>query len=119
MYQAKSVNDVPTVGRRKGFPLRLHGDHWRAIHLAYTWMKAKGENPPDIDELMASVVPPFDELSEKLRTTRLRAKDIRPMAYLLAYAALLPFKGNYTLAGRARTLEKIDPNELLADAVRE
>jgi hypothetical protein len=119
MVKSRPTNAVPVVDSRKGFPLKLHGEHWKSIHIAYVWMKHHGQSTPDVDALMAEeVIPTLDEAVGGWRSIRIRAKDIAPMVHLLHYAASLPFQSGFTLKKRAVALSKIDPNDLLADAAR-
>lgn len=111
-----SVNDAPTLGRRKGFGVKLAAHHIVCLHLAYTWMKHCGHSLPEVDALVARVLP-VDAIG-KGQTLRIRAGEIPAMVYLLEYTATLPFSGGCTFGRRAKALKKIDTHDLLADAGR-
>lgn len=111
---------IPKVGRVPGLPVKMNGDHWRALHVTYVWLQSKGQTTPEIDDLMA-VIPSFEAGEAqgwKMQTFRIRAKDVHALAVMLEEASKLHFKGDFALRKRAKALRMIDPNDLLADAAR-
>lgn len=115
--KVSGVNETPVVGRRKGFPVKLHGDHWKCLLITYMVMRYEGKTTPELDVLVKDLQDKVS-LNGGIKTYRLRAADIEPMVLLLRTAGGLPFASAYTLLRRAEALAKIDVNDLLADAAR-
>ena len=114
---------------RRGFPVKLSGEHVLMLHMTYHWMQKYGETTPDLDELVAGMPPPTEgppdgsawqirQHFNKVKTLRFRGPDVPALIRLLERAISLPF-ASCTFRGRLRDLKALNTMDLMVDAQRE
>lgn len=135
------MSDPTKLGYRKGFGVQLTKTHWFTVMVGYHYLKSQGQTSPEMDEaakIVESKLPrllPSDErVDEEIngscdyahyapggsKTIRFRAENVGGAVQLLRAGAMCCPHGGApnTINNRARKLDAVNVQDLLADAGR-